>query len=122
VDRDKGPETSQKVLLAMCWPIWRYWRKITVNERARPETANPPTQSPLRFEALAPNWPASLRGVGLGVQSRSEVGWIASETSLHRCLKRHGISRLPEIAGDKVSKKPNAPSCAPPPTCGESKP
>src|SRR4029077_16571610 len=24
----------------------------------------------------------------------------------HRCLKRHGISRLPEIAGDKISKKP----------------
>src|SRR5712675_1893180 len=29
-----------------------------------------------------------------------------TRSSLHRCLKRHGISRLPEIAGDKVSKKP----------------
>ena len=26
--------------------------------------------------------------------------------SLHRCLIRHAISRLPEIAGDKVAKKP----------------
>jgi len=29
-----------------------------------------------------------------------------TRSSLHRCLKRHGISRLPEIAGDKISKKP----------------
>ncbi len=28
-----------------------------------------------------------------------------TRSSLHRCLKRHGISRLPEIAGDKTSKK-----------------
>ncbi len=27
-------------------------------------------------------------------------------SSLHRCLKRHGISRLPEVAGDKTAKKP----------------
>jgi hypothetical protein len=26
--------------------------------------------------------------------------------SLHRCLKRHGISRLPEIADEKAAKKP----------------
>jgi len=29
-----------------------------------------------------------------------------TRSSLHRCLKRHGISRLPEIAGDKPAKKP----------------
>ena len=29
-----------------------------------------------------------------------------TRSSLHRCLKRHGISRLPEVASDKVSKKP----------------
>ncbi|MDI3469983.1 MAG: Mobile element protein [Pseudolabrys sp.] len=29
-----------------------------------------------------------------------------TRSSLHRCLKRHGVSRLPEIAGDKTSKKP----------------
>ena len=29
-----------------------------------------------------------------------------TRSSLHRCLKRHGISRLPEIAGDKTSKRP----------------
>ena len=29
-----------------------------------------------------------------------------TRSSLHRCLKRRGISRLPEIAGDKISKKP----------------
>ena len=29
-----------------------------------------------------------------------------TRSSLHRCLKRHGISRLPEIAGDKTAKKP----------------
>ena len=29
-----------------------------------------------------------------------------TRSSLHRCFKRHGISRLPEIAGDKPSKKP----------------
>src|SRR6188768_2414335 len=29
-----------------------------------------------------------------------------TRSSLHRCLKRHGISRLPEIAGDKAAKKP----------------
>ena len=27
-------------------------------------------------------------------------------SSLHQCLKRHAISRLPEIAGDKAAKKP----------------
>jgi hypothetical protein len=27
-----------------------------------------------------------------------------TRSSLHRCLKRHGISRLPEIANDKISK------------------
>jgi transposase-like protein len=29
-----------------------------------------------------------------------------TRSSLHRCLKRHGISRLPEIAGKKAAKKP----------------
>jgi transposase-like protein len=29
-----------------------------------------------------------------------------TRSSLHRCLKRHGISRLPEIGGDKAAKKP----------------
>jgi len=29
-----------------------------------------------------------------------------TRSSLHRCLKRHGINRLPEIAGDKPAKKP----------------
>src|SRR5262245_8878277 len=29
-----------------------------------------------------------------------------TRSSLHRCLKRHGISRLPEIAGAKAAKKP----------------
>lgn len=29
-----------------------------------------------------------------------------TRSSLHRCLKRHGISRLPEVAGDNVKKKP----------------
>src|SRR5947207_6879982 len=29
-----------------------------------------------------------------------------TRSSLHRCLKRHAISRLPEIAGDKAAKKP----------------
>ena len=29
-----------------------------------------------------------------------------TRSSLHRCLKRHGISRLPEIAGEKAAKKP----------------
>ena len=29
-----------------------------------------------------------------------------TRSSLHRCLKRHGISRLPEIDGDKAAKKP----------------
>ncbi len=28
-----------------------------------------------------------------------------TRSSLHRCLQRHGISRLPEIAGDKAEKK-----------------
>jgi len=28
-----------------------------------------------------------------------------TRSSLHRCLQRHGISRLPEIEGDKPSKK-----------------
>ena len=28
-----------------------------------------------------------------------------TRSSLHRCLKRHGISRLPEIEGDKPAKK-----------------
>lgn len=28
-----------------------------------------------------------------------------TRSSLHRCLKRHGISRLPEIEGDKLVKK-----------------
>ena len=28
-----------------------------------------------------------------------------SRSSLHRCLQRHGVSRLPEVAGDKPAKK-----------------
>ncbi len=28
-----------------------------------------------------------------------------TRSSLHRCLQRHGISRLPEITGDKVPKR-----------------
>ncbi len=28
-----------------------------------------------------------------------------TRSSLHRCLQRHGISRLPEVAGDKPDKK-----------------
>jgi hypothetical protein len=31
---------------------------------------------------------------------------LATRSSLHRCLKRHGIGRLPEIAGEKAAKKP----------------
>ena len=31
-----------------------------------------------------------------------------TRSSLHRCLKRHAISRLPEIAGDKVVKNPSS--------------
>ena len=48
-----------------------------------------------------------------------------TRSSLHRCLQRHGISRLPEVTGDKEPKKkfktyPSAtststsPKCAPP--------
>lgn len=29
-----------------------------------------------------------------------------TRSSLHRCFKRHGISRLPEIAGDKPARQP----------------
>ena len=29
-----------------------------------------------------------------------------TRSSLHRCLQRHGISRLPEIAGDKPARRP----------------
>ena len=29
-----------------------------------------------------------------------------THSSLHRCLQRHGISRLPEVAGDKPAKQP----------------
>ena len=32
-----------------------------------------------------------------------------TRSSLHRCLERHGISRLPEIEGDKPAKKRFAP-------------
>src|SRR6202050_3401622 len=28
-----------------------------------------------------------------------------TRSSLHRCLQRHGISRLPEVEGDKAAKK-----------------
>jgi hypothetical protein len=28
-----------------------------------------------------------------------------SRSALHRCLQRHGISRLPEVGGDKHAKK-----------------
>ena len=28
-----------------------------------------------------------------------------TRSSLHRCLQRHGISRLPEVEGDKPKKK-----------------
>src|SRR5207342_249602 len=31
-----------------------------------------------------------------------------TRSSLHRCLKRHAISRLSEIAGDKVAKNPSS--------------
>ena len=29
-----------------------------------------------------------------------------TRSSLHRCFQRHGVSRLPEIAGDKSAKRP----------------
>ena len=29
-----------------------------------------------------------------------------TRSSLHRCLKRHGISRLPEVSGDKPARQP----------------
>ena len=29
-----------------------------------------------------------------------------TRSALHRCLQRHGISRLPEIAGDKPRRQP----------------
>ena len=29
-----------------------------------------------------------------------------TRSSLHRCFQRHGISRLPEVAGDKPAKQP----------------
>lgn len=29
-----------------------------------------------------------------------------TRSSLHRCLQRHGISRLPKVAGDKATRKP----------------
>lgn len=29
-----------------------------------------------------------------------------TRSALHRCLQRHGISRLPEVAGDKAAKQP----------------
>ena len=29
-----------------------------------------------------------------------------TRSSLHRCLQSHGISRLPEVAGDKAVRKP----------------
>ena len=29
-----------------------------------------------------------------------------TRSALHRCFQRHGISRLPEVAGDKTSKQP----------------
>ena len=29
-----------------------------------------------------------------------------TRSSLHRCLQRHGISRFPEVAGDKAARKP----------------
>src|ERR1700675_4211159 len=32
-----------------------------------------------------------------------------TRSSLHRCLKRHGISRLPEVEGSKPSKKSSRP-------------
>ena len=46
-----------------------------------------------------------------------------TRSSLHRCLQRHGISRLPEIAGDKPAKKPfkrypSATSTSTSPRCG----
>jgi hypothetical protein len=31
---------------------------------------------------------------------------VPGSSADHRCLKRHGIRRLPEIASDKTSKKP----------------
>jgi|TARA_R110002124_G_scaffold237899_2_gene403174 transposase-like protein len=30
---------------------------------------------------------------------------LLTRSSLHRCLQRHGISRLPEVTGDKEPKK-----------------
>ena len=33
-----------------------------------------------------------------------------TRSSLHRCLQRHGISRLPEVTGDKEPKRVNKPA------------
>src|SRR4028119_903263 len=37
--------------------------------------------------------------------SLNRSGSLVTRSSLHRCLERHGISRLPEIEGSKPSKK-----------------
>ncbi len=57
-----------------------------------------------------------------------------TRSSLHRCLQRHGISRLPDVDGDKPARKkfkpvpsmprgriPSATSMSISPRCGPSK-
>ena len=41
---------------------------------------------------------------GLPLRATADAPQL-SRSSLHRCLQRHGISRLPEIQGDKPAKQ-----------------
>ena len=53
----------------------------------------------------------SLRGLSkhYGINQKTVAKWkkrgSVARSSLHRCLQRHGISRLPEVEGDKSDKK-----------------
>src|SRR6201987_768076 len=64
-----------------------------------------------------PSCPSSRRASSLRFASPLSCRWMTvlyalqatipqlTRSSLHRCLERHGISRLPEVEGDKPRKK-----------------
>jgi transposase InsO family protein len=82
------------------------WRKRTTTADARmgPKEARSTLLSP-EEEAIVAFWCHTLLPLDDCLYALQPAIPHLTRNSLHRCLQRHGISRLPEIEGDKPVKK-----------------
>src|ERR1700757_2323191 len=51
-----------------------------------------------------PTGPQEPRSTVLSIEDEASIPHL-TRSSLHRCLQRHGIGGLPEVQGDKPTKK-----------------